>query len=85
MVISSHGYAGNILRVDLTSGKIAQEALEENIPRKYLGGVGIGVHYLYKEVPPGNRVLRSRESFDHHNGATNGYQDWRHRRVRRRN
>lgn len=47
-----YGYMGKILRVDLTKGLITEETLEESILDKYLGGVGIGAYYLYKEVPP---------------------------------
>ena len=47
------GYAGRYLRVNLTEGKISKEKLDENIARKYLGGVGIGSYMLYKEVPAG--------------------------------
>lgn len=49
----AHGYNGKILRVDLTSGKISIEEPEENIYRRYLGGTGIGVYYLLKELKPG--------------------------------
>ena len=45
------GYAGQFLRVNLTTGEVAKEKLDEGIARKYLGGVGIGSYILYKEVP----------------------------------
>ncbi|MBI2857912.1 MAG: hypothetical protein HYX90_02440, partial [Chloroflexi bacterium] len=47
------GYAGKILRVDLTNRKITEEDLEEGFARKYVGGTGFGVKYLYDEVPSG--------------------------------
>jgi len=47
------GYAGKILRVDLSSGKISSEALDEATCRNYLGGTGLGAKILYDEVPPG--------------------------------
>ena len=47
-----HGYAGAILRVDLTSGRIWGEPIDDNYGRMYLGGVGIGAKVLYEEVPP---------------------------------
>lgn len=50
---SQYGYSGKILRVDLTNRQITIERLEEAIPKKYLGGVGIGAYYLYEEVAPG--------------------------------
>jgi aldehyde:ferredoxin oxidoreductase len=46
-----YGYAGKLLRVDLTSERITDEILDEETARKYLGGTGIGAKYLYDEVP----------------------------------
>lgn len=48
-----HGYAGKLLRVDLTNEKITEEELDAETTRKYIGGTGIGAKYLYEEVPPG--------------------------------
>ncbi len=47
------GYMGKVLRVDLTTGKASPESLDEGVLRQYIGGVGLGAHYLYREVPPG--------------------------------
>ncbi len=47
------GYMGKVLRVDLTQGLIREEPLEAEVAGKYLGGTGLGVEYLYHEVPPG--------------------------------
>ena len=49
------GYAGKILRVDLTNERITEEVLDEATLRKWVGGVGLGAKYLYEEVPPGAR------------------------------
>lgn len=46
------GYQGKILRVDLTSGKIEREALNETIARNYIGGRGLGVYFAYREMQP---------------------------------
>ncbi len=46
------GYAGKVLRVDLTNERITEEVLDEATLRKWVGGVGIGAKYLYEEVPP---------------------------------
>ena len=46
-------YGGKFLRVDLTSGRIWPEQLDEEIYRKHLGGTGYGAKVLYDEVPPG--------------------------------
>lgn len=47
------GYMGKILRVDLTSGKISEEALKEEDCRMFLGGSGLATKYLFDEVPKG--------------------------------
>ena len=59
-----NGYAGKILRVDLTSEKITEEELDEATLRKYVGGTSLGAKYLYDEVPaeaewssPENRLI----------------------------
>ena len=51
------GYWGKILWVDLSSRKIETEWPEEKIYRQYLGGYGLGVHYLYDRIPPGIEPL----------------------------
>lgn len=52
------GYRGKILRVDLTKSSIAVEALpDESILRKYVGGLGLGLWYLMKELPMGAAPL----------------------------
>ncbi len=47
------GYAGKLLRVDLTNETITDEKLDEKIARKFIGGTGLGAKYLYEEVPAG--------------------------------
>jgi len=47
------GYMGKILRVDLSREQISEESPDEETLRKYVGGTGLGVKYLYEEVPPG--------------------------------
>lgn len=47
-----HGYAGKLLRVNLTNEQINEEKLDEETARKYIGGTGIGAKYLYEEVSP---------------------------------
>ena len=48
-----NGYAGRILRVDLTTGGIAIEQPPEQFYRRYLGGSGFVGYYLLAEIPPG--------------------------------
>jgi aldehyde:ferredoxin oxidoreductase len=47
------GYMGKILRVDLSREQISEESPDGVTLRKYIGGTGLGVKYLYEEVPPG--------------------------------
>jgi len=48
-----NGYGGKILRVNLTTGKIAKEQTPVDIARDFIGGRGFGAYFLYKEVPQG--------------------------------
>ncbi|MBW2058878.1 MAG: aldehyde ferredoxin oxidoreductase family protein [Deltaproteobacteria bacterium] len=48
----SHGYRGKILHVNLSDRKVEVEEKDDTFYRTYLGGRGIGYHYLLKEVPP---------------------------------
>jgi aldehyde:ferredoxin oxidoreductase len=45
------GFAGKYLRVNLTKGKLSDQAYDEATLRNYLGGTGIGSKILYEEVP----------------------------------
>jgi aldehyde:ferredoxin oxidoreductase len=46
-----YGYTGKILHVDLSNQKIEVEEKDEAFYRSYLGGRGIGYHYLMQDVP----------------------------------
>jgi len=48
-----YGYNGKILRVDLTAGTLTVEEPPEAFYRQYLGGQGIGMYYILKEMHPG--------------------------------
>jgi len=47
------GYFGKILDIDLSSGKIKEIDVEDQVYRDFLGGYGLGVWYIYKNQPPG--------------------------------
>lgn len=47
------GYVGKMLRVDLSSGKISVESLDDATLREYPGGTILGAKVLYDEIPPG--------------------------------
>jgi aldehyde:ferredoxin oxidoreductase len=49
----SYGHWGKALRVNLTTGDIARETLDETFLRRYLGGWGFIGYYLLKELAPG--------------------------------
>ena len=44
------GYNGRLLGVDMTSGKISVQALNEKTARKYIGGTSLGIRIVYDEV-----------------------------------
>lgn len=44
------GYMGKLLVVDLTSGRIASEQLNESYARQFIGGAGFGCRYLYQQI-----------------------------------
>lgn len=46
------GYNGKILRLDLATGDIDYEYLEEQTARKYIGGVGLAAKILWDETTP---------------------------------
>ncbi|MBI2868967.1 MAG: hypothetical protein HYX96_03985 [Chloroflexi bacterium] len=47
------GYMGQMLRVDLSAGTARRETLPAEVARKFVGGTGFGLKYLYDEVGPG--------------------------------
>ena len=47
----ARGYMGEILNIDLTSGKIEAETLDEKMCRDYIGGYGLGARLLYDRMP----------------------------------
>jgi len=47
------GYAGKILRVDLSSGNIAVEQKDDEFYRRYWGGRALIAYYLLTELPSG--------------------------------
>jgi len=47
------GYTGNVLRINLTNRHITTEPLREEAATSYIGGRGLGVKYLFDEVPAG--------------------------------
>ena len=52
-----YGWTGKILRVDLTGGKVDVEQLDMKVAKEYIGGRGLGIYFLNKEVHPGCEPL----------------------------
>lgn len=48
-----YAYAGKILRVDLTTGKISTEPLSMELAKNYIGGIGLGIRLLMDNSKPG--------------------------------
>ena len=46
-------YAGRILRVNLSTGKVETEPLKEKIAKQYIGGIGLGFRLLMDNSKPG--------------------------------
>ena len=49
--MSIPGYAGQLLRVDLSSRRSWTQPVDPEFARKYVGGAGFGARILYDEVP----------------------------------
>ncbi len=47
-----YGYHGKIARINLSTGKISVENIDENFAKKWLGTRGFGIHTLLKEIEP---------------------------------
>lgn len=45
-----YGWMGKILRVNLTNGKIIEETLDPQVARDFVGGRGLAIYYMLKEV-----------------------------------
>ena len=52
-----NGYAGVVLTVDLSSGRITKEPLRDDLVRDYIGGEGFGVRLLWEKLKPGTDAL----------------------------
>jgi aldehyde:ferredoxin oxidoreductase len=53
MALTSKGYHGKILRVNLTTSAVTVETPDDAFYRTYVGGHGFISYFLYKEVPAG--------------------------------
>jgi aldehyde:ferredoxin oxidoreductase len=53
----SGGYAGKVLRLNLSNRTAKEEPLSEEMARDFIGGTGFGIKYLFDEVKPGTDPL----------------------------
>jgi aldehyde:ferredoxin oxidoreductase len=51
------GYAGKVLRINLSNRTAKREPLSEKMARDFIGGAGFGIKYLFDEVEPGTDPL----------------------------
>jgi aldehyde:ferredoxin oxidoreductase len=51
VVMELGGYADRVARIDLTTGDIKYEGINEEDVRKYIGGRGLGVKYVFDNGP----------------------------------
>jgi aldehyde:ferredoxin oxidoreductase len=52
MSMKYKGFAGKILRINLTTSKISTEDVTDELVERYLGGAGFVSYYLYNELKP---------------------------------
>jgi aldehyde:ferredoxin oxidoreductase len=63
---------GKLLRVNLTSGSVSEEQLDDAFYRKYLGGTGFIAHFLLKELAPRAGALSPENKLIFATGPTTG-------------
>jgi aldehyde:ferredoxin oxidoreductase len=51
------GYAGKILRINLSNQSFGEESLSDELLKNYLGGAGFTIKYLYDELKPKTPAL----------------------------
>lgn len=47
------GYTGKILKVDLSTGDIREEAIPDWVYERFLAGMGLGAYVLHRDIPAG--------------------------------
>lgn len=67
-----YGAFGKILRINLTEGKNKEETIPFELWSEYLGGRGLGVYYLNKEVSPSIAPLSQDNKLIFMNGPLSG-------------
>ena len=68
-----YGYAGNILRIDLSKGDIQKRPIDPDMAEKYLGGRGFVARMLFDEIPPHTDPLAEQNVFVAATGPLTGH------------
>ncbi len=68
----SNGFTGTILRVNLSTGSIEKQKLNEQFYRMYLGGGAFGTYFLLKETAPDLDALAEQNILTIAPGVTTG-------------
>ena len=53
----AYGYMGKYLRVNLDDGTLTDFEIDDEILKKFIGGLGLGTYICYKEIPNGTKGL----------------------------
>jgi aldehyde:ferredoxin oxidoreductase len=61
--MSLGGFAGRILFVDLTSGRIDIQPLDSGLAEQFIGGLGLCIKLFYDHQPPGSHPLSPESCF----------------------
>ena len=67
------GYAGKILRIDLTGEKISKEKLQQKLCKEFIGGRGFVAKTLYDELPPDTDPFGEKNLFIIATGPLSGH------------
>lgn len=67
------GYAGTVLRIDLTLGSIQKQPLPEELIESYIGGRGFVARWMWEELPPGIDVFDPANLFIVATGPLSGH------------
>ena len=70
------GFTGQVLRVDLSTGRSAVEEPEPALYRRYGGGSGLAMYYLLRELRPGADPLGPENVMVFMTGAMSGTPLW---------
>ncbi|TKJ29647.1 MAG: aldehyde ferredoxin oxidoreductase [Chloroflexi bacterium B3_Chlor] len=70
--MATGGFHGQILRVDLSQGKVSTESLEDDLARDFVGGRGLGSAILWRELPAQTDALSPKNKLIFATGPLNG-------------